>query len=74
MAYAPPIGDYHVTTTRTGQNPERWSWEIQRKSLPLGIKMGGSGYPTNTAAQVAGAEALADFLSDLSKEEQRTRK
>jgi hypothetical protein len=71
MATAPSISDYYVITSQTGQNPDRWSWEIQRKSTPLGIKMTADGYPTNAAAQLAGAEALAGFLSDLSKEEKR---
>jgi hypothetical protein len=63
--------DYYVTTSRHGQQPERWSWEILRKTKPLGIKMSGDGYQSDTAAQFAGRQALADFLSDLSKEEKR---
>jgi hypothetical protein len=34
-----PLNDYYVVTARRGQQPERWSWEILRKSNPLGIKM-----------------------------------
>jgi hypothetical protein len=63
--------DYHVITSRTGERPERWSWEIRRKSIPLGIKMTGDGYQSDTAAQFAGKQALAEFLADLSKEEKR---
>jgi hypothetical protein len=63
--------DYYVITTRTGEHPERWSWEIRRKSKPLGIKMIGGSYQSDSAAQFAGKQALADFLSDLSKEEKR---
>ena len=47
--------------------PDRWSWEIRRKSKPLGIKMTGDGYQSDAAAQIAAKRALADFLSDLSK-------
>jgi hypothetical protein len=36
--------------------------------------MTGDGYQSDTAAQFAGNQALADFLSDLSKEEKRPRK
>jgi hypothetical protein len=36
-----PINDYYVVTSRRGQHPDRWSWEIHRKSTPLGIKMTG---------------------------------
>ena len=66
--------DYYVITSRRGEHPDRWSWEIRRKSKPLGIKMTGDGYQSDTAAQFAGSQALADFLSELSKEEKRPRK
>jgi hypothetical protein len=69
-----PINDYYVVTSRRGQQPERWSWEILRKSKPLGVKMTGDGYPSDTAAQFAGKQALAEFLDELSKEEKRSRK
>jgi hypothetical protein len=69
-----PINDYYVVTSRHGQQPERWSWEIRRKSKPLGIKMTGDGYQSGTAAQFAGKQALAEFLAELSKEEKRPRK
>jgi hypothetical protein len=63
--------DYHVVTSRTGERPERWSWEIRRKSKPLGIKMTGDGCQSETAAQFAGKLALAEFLADLLKEDKR---
>lgn len=63
--------DYYVITSRRGDLPDRWSWEIRRKSKPLGIKMTGDGYQSDTAAQFAGKNALTDFLADLSKEEKR---
>jgi hypothetical protein len=66
--------DYHVITSRQGGNPERWSWEILRKSTPLGVKISGDGYQSNSAAQFAGKLALADFLTELSEEEKRRRK
>jgi hypothetical protein len=40
---ADPIDDYYVIASRRGQQPERWSWEILRKSKPLGIKMSRDG-------------------------------
>jgi hypothetical protein len=74
-AMAPdPINDYYVITSRRGEYPDRWSWEICRKSKPLGIKMTGDGYQSDAAAQFAGKRALGSFLSDLSKEEKRPRK
>jgi hypothetical protein len=69
-----PISDYYIVTSRTDERPERWSWEIRRKSRPLGIKMAGDGYQSDAAAQFAGKQALAEFLVDLSKEEKRPRK
>ena len=63
--------DYHVITSRTGERPERWSWEIRRKSQPLGIKMTEDGYQSDSAAQFAGKKALAEFLADVLKEEKR---
>ena len=69
-----PINDYYVITSLRVGHPDRWSWEICRKSKPLGIKMIGDGFQSEMAAQFAGKRALADFLSDLSKEEKRPRK
>jgi hypothetical protein len=63
--------DYYVVTSRRGEYPDRWSWEMRRKSKPLGIKMTGDGFQSEMAAQFAGKRALADFLSDLLKEEKR---
>ena len=47
---------------------------MRRKSKPLGIKMTGDGFQSEMAAQFAGKRALADFLSDLSKEDKDPRK
>jgi hypothetical protein len=71
---AHPINDYYIITSRRGEHPDRWSWEMRRKSKPLGIKMTGDGFQSEMAAQFAGKRALADFLSDLSKEEKDPRK
>ncbi len=60
-----------MSSSGAGEHPERWSWEILRKSQPLGIKMTGDGFQSDTAAQFAGKRALEDFLSDLLKEEKR---
>jgi hypothetical protein len=66
--------DYCVITSRRGGHPDRWSWEIRRKSKPLGVKMTGDGYQSDTAAQFAGKQALAVFLTDLANEEKRPSK
>jgi Protein of unknown function (DUF3622) len=66
--------NFYVFTSRRGEHPDRWSWEIRRKSKPLGIKMMADGFQSESAAQFAGKKALADFLLDLAKEEKRSRK
>jgi hypothetical protein len=66
-----PINDYYVITYQQGERPDRWSWEIRRKSKPSGIKMTGDGYQSRSAARFAGKQALADFLTELLKEEKR---
>ena len=66
-----PTNDYYVLSSRPGGYLDRWSWAILRKSKPLGIKMIGDGFQSEMAAQFAGKRALADFLSDLMKEEKR---
>jgi hypothetical protein len=66
-----PRNDYYVVTSRTGDNPVRWNWEIRRKSMPLGIRLTDSGFQSETAAQFAGNKALTDFLAELAKEENR---
>jgi hypothetical protein len=66
--------DYYVVTFPRGQYPDRWSWEICRKSKPLGIKLTADGFQSEMAAQFAGERALLNFLSDLSKEERKERK
>jgi hypothetical protein len=63
--------DYYVVTSRQGEHPHCWSWEICRKSTPLGIKMTVDGFQSEIAAQFAGKQALAEFLAALSKEEKR---
>ena len=63
--------DYYLVTSRQGENPERWSWEIRRTSKPLGITLSGDGFQSDSAAKFAGKRALDEFLSDLAKEERR---
>ena len=64
--------DYYLVTSRRGENPERWSWEIRRTSKPLGFKLSGDGFQSDSAAKFAGKRALDDFLSELAKEERRS--
>jgi hypothetical protein len=62
--------DYYVLTSRRGENhPDRWSWEIRRKSKPLGVKLTGNGYQSESAAQFTGRRALTELLAGLAKEQ-----
>ena len=63
-----PINDYYVIISRRGERPERWGWEIRRKSKPLGVKLTGNGYQSESAALFAGQRALAELLAGLAKE------
>jgi hypothetical protein len=63
--------DYYVLTSRRGEHPERWSWEIRRKSTPLGVRMTEDGFQSEQAPQFAGKRALAEFLDALLKEDIR---
>jgi hypothetical protein len=66
--------DYYVVISRRREQPERWSWEIVRKSKPLGVRLTADGFQSETAAQFAGRRVLEDFLIQLSKEERRSPK
>jgi len=46
-----------------------WSWEIQRRSKPLGVRLDGDGFKSEFAAKLAGEKALRDFLDGLAQEE-----
>jgi hypothetical protein len=59
MAVQP--SDYYLITSRRGEYPDRWSWEIYRKSSPLGIKMTGDGFQSEMAAELPGNARLRIF-------------
>jgi len=61
--------DYYIVTIDTGIRPHPWSWELRRRSKPMGVRVGASGYQSQAAAEYAGTAALDRFLDDLSKEE-----
>ena len=48
--------DYFVVTKRRRRLRE-WSWEIQRRSKPLGIRLNGDGFKSEFAAKLAGEKA-----------------
>jgi hypothetical protein len=59
--------DYFVITKLVGPGTLtiRWTWEIQRRSMPLGVKYDGEEYDTAQDARVAGEKALNELLRDL---------
>ena len=68
------LNDYYVFTSRRGKHPERWSWEIRRKSKPLGVRLTAGGFHSEAAAYAEGKKELSTLLSDILKEEIRSRK
>jgi hypothetical protein len=60
--------DYFVAITRSGS---AWSWQIGRRSRPLGVKVVGGSYRTEQAAKLAGERALRDFLERLTQEDKQ---
>jgi hypothetical protein len=67
MASTADDTDYFVFTSESGSTPNLWSWEIRRKSRPMGIKLSESGFRSSQAADFAGKRALSDFLIDSSE-------
>ena len=65
--------DYYIAAFETGQQPHPWRWELRRRSHPMGVRVGSSGYQSQAAAEYAGTRALEHFLEALAKEERRNR-
>jgi hypothetical protein len=63
--------DYYIVTEQGETPPHRWSFEIQRLSKPMGVRLRGTGYQSKLAAEFAGRRALEDFLTQLTQEERR---
>jgi len=70
--FSPPAqSDYFLSIAEDGSKPNRWSWEIRRKSKPMGAKVSETGFQSRQAAEFSGGRALSDFLIELSREEKR---
>jgi len=63
--------DYYIETFDTGARPYPWSWELRRRSQPMGVRFGSGGFQSQAAAEFAGKQALERFLDELAKEERR---
>jgi len=61
-----PRRSFYVAISRTGGDQDSWRWEIRRKRRPMGVKLWEGGFPSHHAAQLAGKQALEDFLNGLS--------
>jgi hypothetical protein len=68
---APAQSDYFLFIVEDGSKPNRWSWEIRRKSKPMGAKVSETGFQSRQAAEFSGGRALSEFLIELSREEKR---
>jgi hypothetical protein len=64
-----PQSDYFVAIFDDCPRPHVWRWEIARKSLPMGVKLGGGACRSRMAAEFAGARALKDFLVELAAQQ-----
>ena len=60
--------DYFVMIVRRGR---MWSWEIRRRSKPLGLRFDGDDFDTPSGARRAGEEALKAFIDALRVEQDK---
>ena len=65
--------DYYIAVIDTGERPHPWRWELRRRSRPMGVIVGRSGYQSQPAAEYAGKRVLEEFLAALAKEERSMR-
>ena len=57
--------DYFAITKLCGHPRTRWTWEIGRRSKPLGVKYEGDYFATPQDAKLAGERALKELLIGL---------
>ena len=63
-----PRRSFYVAVSRNGSGQDSWCWEIRRKRKPMGVKLWEGGFRSHHAAELAGKQALEDFLNGLSIE------
>jgi hypothetical protein len=61
-----PRRSFYVIVSRTGNDQNCWCWEMRRKRRPMGVRLWDGGFRSYRAAQLAGRQALEDFLNGLS--------
>lgn len=59
---------FYVVTSRMEDDPHAWRWEIRRKRKPLGVRLWEGNFRSSHEAQLAGKQALEDFLNGLSSD------
>ena len=59
---------FYVVTSRMEGDPHAWRWEIRRKRKPLGVKLWEGDFRSSHEAQLAGKQALEDFLNGLTSD------
>ena len=57
--------DYYISVSGDGSYPKRFTWKLCRKREPLGVKIEGTGFSSQLAAEIAGREALHDFIAAI---------
>jgi len=61
-----PRRSFYVAVSWSDRNA--WCWEIRRKRKPMGVRLWEGGFRSHHAAELAGRQALEDFLNGLSME------
>jgi hypothetical protein len=72
MLHPSPRRSFYIVISRIESDQESWCWEIRRKRTPMGVKLWEGGFRSYHAAQLAGKQALEDFLNGLSIENRST--
>ena len=62
-----PRRSFYVVVSRH-ESERSWCWEIRRKRKPMGIRLRECGFTSHRSAELAGKDALEDFLNGLSLE------
>lgn len=59
------MSNYYISVRSVGNGDITWEWQILRRTKPMGIKLYGGGYKSQTAARRAGSKALNELLIGL---------
>ena len=50
--------DYYLEIAAPKKSNDSWGWEIRRKSKPLGVRIYGGDFKSESAARLAGEKTL----------------